>query len=107
MHRGRLAALDRTSDLLRRCGQKQLLLQLERPLAQPPAGLDEFAPVLEDDGRRLRLTLPAGQPAGAALERLAAARLTVTDLVTRQPDLEEVFLELIGLNGRRPAVGEE
>ena len=86
---------DTTDALLRRVEDKTLEVELAAPLAEVPAELRRFGPVLS--GPR-RLVFRYGRGSVVADEILCAVRsagLHVTDLTTSQPNLEEVFLGLL------------
>lgn len=99
MHHGEMIALESTQELVRRLTNRRLKLWLEEPLAQLPAGLEEYAPKVEDGGSVLVLNLPAGADAGILLKRLCQTGLNIHDLETDQSGLEEVFIQLTGMGG--------
>jgi ABC-2 type transport system ATP-binding protein len=96
MHHGALVALDETSRLLASCGHRRIRLRLHTPLAALDAGLRQLGGHLEEEGRLLELPLSTDQPAGPLLKKLLAEGLQIEDVETRQPDLEDVFLQLTG-----------
>ncbi len=97
MNHGEILALERTSDLVRRWGHRELAIELENPLAQLPPQLVALKARLDDDGRRLRLPVPAETTTGELVGCLHQLGLKIRELETRQPRLEEVFIELTGL----------
>ena len=97
MNGGRLAALERTSDLLARLEGRTMLLHLDSPLDQVPAELAAWHGQLEQQGRLLRLSLPGDLAMGEVLQLLARLELSIRDMELPRPGLEEVFLELTGL----------
>ncbi len=96
MNDGELVALDRTESLLHRLGGRQVTAQLDRPLSQIPVELDTFQPVLADAGRTLRFALCAGETSIDLLDKMRGLGLAVTEMETRPPNLEDVFLRLTG-----------
>ncbi len=98
MNGGRLVALEPTEELLSRIDGRSLLLHLEVPLDQVPAPLTAWNGQLEQGGRRLRLCLPGETSMGEVLQRLSQLQLSIRDLERPRPGLEEVFLQLTGLN---------
>ncbi len=98
MNDGRLVALERTEELLSRIDGRSLLLYLETPLDRVPDPLVTWNGQLEQDGRRLRLCLPGETAVGEVLQCLAQLQLPIRDLERPRPGLEEVFLQLTGLN---------
>jgi ABC-2 type transport system ATP-binding protein len=101
MNHGEILALEKTTDLLRRCGHRELVLELAEPLAALPPELAELDARLNAGGRTLLLPVPTGAGTGDLLGRVSALGLQVAEVETRQPSLEAVFIELTGLgNGR-------
>ena len=94
MHHGELIALEPTAELLERMGGRELVVQIEPPLAQLPAALQGRGGQLAAEGRQLTLPLQAHSSVTELLALLGSAGLTVTDLETRRAGLEEVFLRL-------------
>ena len=98
--RGRVVAVDETGALLRRIESKSMILTAESPLTAIPAGLAESLPTarlaLDDTGalvitfsrRRLR--------AGEILAAVGRTGIHLTDITTREPHLQDVFLALTG-----------
>ncbi|ROR29771.1 ABC transporter ATP-binding protein [Inmirania thermothiophila] len=95
LDRGQLKALDRKEALLARYPYRLLCLTVDGdPARLPPA---VAALVVAREGSRLTLRLNRlDHRVGDVLEALRAAGLRVADLGTREPSLEEVFLELVG-----------
>jgi ABC-2 type transport system ATP-binding protein len=98
MNHGELIALEPTETLLRRLGDRELIVQLKEPLSALPPGLAGFAARLTEDGRMLEIPLQEGHGAGDILAQLCQGNLEVADVETRRAGLEEVFLKLTGLN---------
>jgi len=94
MNHGELVALESTRELVRRLSRRTLRLWLEQSLAEIPAGLEEYHPRLNGNGRQLILCLPTEQGVSDLLQRLAQLQLGVSDFETDQSGLEEVFLQL-------------
>ena len=95
---GEIRANATTEALLRRVEDKALTVELAAPLTDIPDGLRRFAPTVAGPQR---LVFRYGRDSGAADEILGAIRsagLRVHDLTTSQPDLEEVFLDLLRRN---------
>jgi len=98
MNHGKILALEKTSSLLQRCGQRELVLTLKQPLQSIPPELAELAPRLSDSGMSLTLPVPQGSGSGDLLGRISALGLQVAEIETRQPNLEDIFIEMTGLN---------
>jgi ABC-2 type transport system ATP-binding protein len=99
MNHGELIALERTHELVRRLSNRQLKLWLEAPLQDLPSGFESYAPKLKEGGLLLELSLPTGESAGVLLGMLCDLGLAIRDLETDQSGLEEVFIQLTGMNG--------
>jgi ABC-2 type transport system ATP-binding protein len=102
MNHGELIALEQTSTLLARLRERRLELQLAYPLADLPAELESFSPHLLEGGTRIALSLAPGQPASEIIGVLSRLNLPVLEIETRKPGLEDVFIELTGMNRRSP-----
>jgi ABC-2 type transport system ATP-binding protein len=103
MNHGRLIALESTPDLLRRLDHRTVILHLDRPLIELPTPLAAWQGLLENGGRRLKLTLPQKGCMGDLLQLLAELNLPVRDLELPCSGLEDVFLKLTGLHRKAPA----
>lgn len=96
MNQGELVALDSTKSLLSRLGGRQVTADFDRPIEQIPVELDLFRPVLVNAGRALRFALSAGETTIDLLDKIRGLGLVVTEIETRPPNLEDVFLRLTG-----------
>jgi len=98
IRKGELILVEEKSELMRKLGKKQLTLQLQRPLAQVPPGLDGRKLALSSDGSELTYTYDAqGARIGVAelLKDLADAGIRFKDLHTTQSSLEDIFVSLV------------
>lgn len=95
LHRGKLRALDTKQALLNRHPYRFLVLRVtgaSAPLPEPLARM-----IVECENDRITLRMQKGvDEIGAVLDILAAAGVRILDLETREPGLEDVFLELTG-----------
>lgn len=96
MNEGEMVALDSTESLLNRLGGRQVTAQLDQQLSQVPGELDQFRPVLAEEGRTLRFALCEGETSIDLLDRMRGLGLAVIEMETRPPNLEDVFLRLTG-----------
>lgn len=94
MNHGQLIALEATGALVERLGTRGVVVHLQRALDTLPGELAGWGARLDDEGRRLRLTLPPNQTAGDLLELLGRLDIPVADLETKRAGLEEVFLQI-------------
>ncbi len=86
---------DTTDALLRRVEDKEMRLELALPLAAIPDALRGFSPVLASSRQ---LVFRYGRGSGALeriLDAVRSAGLQILDVSTNEPNLEEVFLELL------------
>ncbi len=99
--KGELILVEDKAALMAKLGKKQLTLQLQEPLAQVPAGFENWHLVLKDGGNELEYIFDASDPsvigAGipALLRKLAEQGIAFKDLNTHQSSLEEIFVSLV------------
>jgi ABC-2 type transport system ATP-binding protein len=94
MDHGELRALERTDDFLSRHPFRFLRLSIDGPGAVPDA-IERLVCARDNDELELRLT--RGQDSVAdVLDGLRDAGFRVTDVHTREPSLEDIFVELTG-----------
>ena len=97
LKRGQVVALERTSDLLKSATSQVLRMKLDGDL--PPA----LAAVARVTGRIVQLPVHNALEIENHLATIRAAGLVAEDVEIRQPDLEDVFLEV--MNRKQPAHG--
>jgi ABC-2 type transport system ATP-binding protein len=103
--KGELILVEEKNELMRKLGKKQLTLQLQRPLAQMPPGLDPRDLALSSDGSELTYTYDAqGARIGIAelLKDLADSGIQFKDLHTTQSSLEDIFVSLVTDRSKGP-----
>jgi ABC-2 type transport system ATP-binding protein len=95
--RGRVVAHDRKESLIRQLDEKELTITVAPPPPRElPAALLEAGATLDGDGRLVVRYRPSRVQVGAVLDAVHASGLAITDLATREADLEELFLRLTG-----------
>ena len=94
--KGRMVAHGRKEQLVRQLDEKQLTIMLADTPAALPAALLEMGAELDAHGRLVLRYRPSRAQVGRILEAVRAAGLVITDLATREADLEELFLRLTG-----------
>ena len=96
VNHGRIVADSDTRSLLARAQEKRMDLVVDTEIGAPPAIVG--AGRVEVTGpRSLSIVYDKSElAAGAVLEQVRAAGLSVVDVSTREPDLEDVFLQLTG-----------
>lgn len=94
--RGRIVACEPTPKLLSRLDYKTLIITPREPITAIPTELAMHDPKLRPDGT-LAITFKTAETGiGRLLEKARAAGISVADLSTKSPDLEDVFLSLTG-----------
>ncbi|MEO1091778.1 MAG: ABC transporter ATP-binding protein [Pseudomonadota bacterium] len=93
---GRVVACEAKDDLLRRLDSKTLTLTLADGLERLPPALAAIGGRLDEAGRVVVDYRPSHLDAGAILDAVRGAGLTIRDLNTAEADLEQVFVRLTG-----------
>ena len=95
---GQLIHVDEKASLMERLGEKQLVIELQQPLAQLPDTLAKDGLTLSDDGCRLVYRYDAHSDRtgiGQLISDLNRAEIRVRDLQTKQSSLEDIFVRLV------------
>ena len=91
---GNLIACETTESLLHRIDSKEMTVTLDTDITEVPPQLAAFSPQLEN-GRSLVFRYPPSKTdSGKILTAVTAAGLTISDLKTREAELEDIFLRL-------------
>jgi len=97
---GRLVACDKTEALLRQIDKREIIIIVAEDLAQVPDTLKQFRVTLRPP-RSLSFSFNTSEASiGEILESVRKAKLTVTDLSTKEGDLQDLFLQLTGSTKR-------
>jgi len=100
INHGEVIANEPTRELVGRAQEKVVVVTVDRDLAQAPANIC-FEKVELPNPRTVEITYSKDRVhAGEVLSALTREGLGIVDVVTRQADLEDVFLKLV----REPAV---
>ena len=91
---GRVVASDAKQRLIAQLDEKELSITVADPPAALPPALAELGGRLDPDGRLVFAYRPSRARVGDLLEAIRGAGLAITDLRTREADLEELFLRL-------------
>jgi ABC-2 type transport system ATP-binding protein len=94
INKGRRVACDTVDALKRVFDSRTLRVVLAAPLAALPGSLAAFAPERPDAATLVFRYRPTQVQAGRILAAIQGAGLEVADVATREPDLEDVFLDL-------------
>lgn len=100
INKGELILVQEKTELMRKLGRKQLVLELTEPLAAIPEGLARYAHTLElvQSGHALVYTYDTqAERTGITtlLNDMREARVGFRDLATHQSSLEEIFVGLV------------
>ena len=96
IHHGKVIANEPTRQLIAKAQDKSVIVTLDRDLAEVPTSAC-FENIGLVDERTLEITYRKDKVnAGEVLSALAANGLGIVDVRTRDPDLEDVFLSLVG-----------
>jgi len=98
IRKGELLLVEDKAELMRKLGQKQLTLDLQKPLESLPETLSHFDLKLTDDGQQIIYSYDTqANRTGIAtlLSALGEADIIVKDLDTQQRSLEDIFVSLV------------
>ncbi len=94
VNHGEIVACEPTQKLLSRLDYKTLIIVPREPIAAIPAELAMYDAKLRPDGT-LAITFKTAETGiGRLLEKARAAGISIADLSTKSPDLEDVFISL-------------
>lgn len=94
IHQGEIVANESKTGLLSRLDQRTLLITPTKPLKSIPKKLKDLDATLTSDGG-LSITYRSGKDSiSGMLNTVKAAGLSIGDLRTEEPDLEDVFMAL-------------
>jgi len=96
IHHGQVIANEPTRELVSKAQEKAVVVTFDRDIAEVPTNR-AFQNIALIDERTLEITYRKDETnAGLVLGALTADGLTIVDVSTRDPDLEDVFLSLTG-----------
>ena len=98
IHRGEIILVDDKSELMRKLGKKQLVLQLQHKLDRVPSELSAYGLEISNDGCELKYTYdPQSERIGivALLKDLNQTGILFKDLRTTESSLEDIFMNLV------------
>lgn len=98
INNGEIILVEEKQALMQKLGKKQLILDLQAPIAEVPPALAEYRLERSDDGCQLVFTYDTqGERTGITrlLNDLNAAGIRFKDLDTKQDSLEEIFVSLV------------
>ena len=95
---GKIILVEEKSVLMEKLGERQLRLQLQKPLEQLPPAFDDFSLVLSENGEELIYSFDAQhEHTGIAdlLRKLELNGIDFKDIHSSQSSLEEIFVNLV------------
>ncbi|SEM34572.1 ABC-2 type transport system ATP-binding protein [Stigmatella aurantiaca] len=96
INEGRLLLVEDKASVLRRFGEKRLVVTFEQPVAELPEPGRRFNATLSEDRRTLTYVEREGNaPAGALLTALYGQGLPISDVETRRSRMEDVLIEIL------------
>ncbi len=98
IHRGEIILVDDKSELMRKLGRKQLVLQLQHTLKHVPPELSAYGLEISNDGCELKYTYDTQSERidiVALLKDLSDAGILFKDLRTTESSLEDIFVSLV------------
>jgi ABC-2 type transport system ATP-binding protein len=96
--KGEIILVEDKSELMRKLGRKQMILQLQAPLREIPASLAAYDLTLSADGNELVYTYDTRRERTgitSLLRDLNEAGIRFRDLRTEESSLEEIFVSLV------------
>ncbi len=95
INKGEIIITDNKIDLMKKLGQKTLVLDLEKPLTAIPSSLSAWQLQLQGAHLIYHYTTDQDSRVAALLSDIASAGITYKDIHTKQSSLEEIFIELV------------
>lgn len=97
INEGKLILVEEKETLMKKMGEKTLLVHLDAPLESIPAGLARYRLTLSKDKRELSLQYSAEERiVFPFLQALKDQHILASDVKTTETSLEEIFVSLIG-----------
>jgi ABC-2 type transport system ATP-binding protein len=94
INQGNVVACEPTANLLKRLNYRTLVVWPSEKLAEIPTPLKDLEPAVRKDGA-LAITYRTGETSiEQLLTRVRSAGVSIADLATEEPDLEDVFVAL-------------
>jgi ABC-2 type transport system ATP-binding protein len=96
--KGRILLVEQTSELMRKLGHKEMLIEISDPLSALPDSLGDFDLTLSDDRKLITYSYNASHEHPGItrlLKALIDADIRTTDISTKQSSLEDIFVNLV------------
>jgi ABC-2 type transport system ATP-binding protein len=96
INEGRLLLVEDKASVMKRFGERRLVVTFEQPQAELPEAARRFNPTLSEDRRTLTYVEREGTaPSGELLRALYSQGLPIADVETRHSRLEDVLIEIL------------
>jgi ABC-2 type transport system ATP-binding protein len=98
INHGELILVEEKTQLIKKMGQKKLMIDLQSPINSIPAALKQYNLKLSKDGHRLSYTYNVrSETTGitSLLQSLREQEIKLKDLKTEQSSLENIFVNLV------------
>jgi len=98
INKGELILVENKAELMRKLGQKQLMLELSEPIATVPSALARHKLTLADDGSKLIYSYDTQREQTGVtdlLDDMRSVGLRFKDLATTERSLEDIFVGLV------------
>lgn len=98
INQGKILLVEEKEQLMKRLGKKELIVELQDPIAAIPDKLTDRDLILSEDGLKLTYSYDAKQEKTgitALLSDISEAGLRLKDLQTHTSSLEEIFVSLV------------
>ena len=98
INQGKILLVEEKEQLMKRLGKKELIVELQDPIAAIPDKLTDRDLILSEDGLKLTYSYDAKQEKTgitALLSDISDAGLRLKDLQTHTSSLEEIFVSLV------------
>ncbi len=96
INHGSVVTSQKTVDLLSSLDSKELIITVDTNLAEVPETLGGFNVKLSEDGKLIFRVPPTKVPIETVMDSVRDAGYKITDLTTKESDLEEIFLLMTG-----------
>jgi ABC-2 type transport system ATP-binding protein len=106
INKGKLIACEPTASLIERLDAKELVIVSADDMLEVPAELSGFDAELRGPRRLVVRYLRSETEIGHILDAVRGAGVTIHDLSTDEPDLEDIFLHLTGSGEAAPNDGD-
>lgn len=98
INKGQIIVTENKSDLMKKLGRKELILELKDPIRSVPGELGRWGLRIDEDGARLIYTydsLKEDNGIASLLADLSHEGIAYRDIHTNQSSLEEIFIQLV------------